>query len=189
MLTRPPKMKALMGTPSGFSQSGSIDGHWPAGAVWTRPKRSTIAGGIVAMPGDLVVEAGHVLRSPVRIEIDSGKVTDVFGDSADADVVRSQLESLDDDRAYDIAEVGWGMSLTRQSGGIGPFDAALMAPGRGLSTAGRVNVRAGSRSDPGVSVTFSLAATSVAVDGQESVADGDLIGQLAPDVYERTAGS
>src|SRR5262245_17793470 len=30
---RPPKMIALIGTPSGFSQSGEIHGHWPAGAV------------------------------------------------------------------------------------------------------------------------------------------------------------
>src|SRR5437667_1713762 len=30
---RPPKMIALMGTPFGFSQSGSIVGHWEAGAV------------------------------------------------------------------------------------------------------------------------------------------------------------
>jgi energy-coupling factor transporter ATP-binding protein EcfA2 len=27
----PPKMKALMGTPSGFSQSASMEGHWLAG--------------------------------------------------------------------------------------------------------------------------------------------------------------
>src|SRR6516162_931278 len=30
---RPPKMNALMGTPSGFSQAGSIVGHCAAGAV------------------------------------------------------------------------------------------------------------------------------------------------------------
>src|SRR5271166_5371986 len=30
---RPPNTNALMGTPSGFSHSGSIDGHCPAGAV------------------------------------------------------------------------------------------------------------------------------------------------------------
>src|SRR4051812_38173611 len=30
---RPPKMIALIGTPFGFSQSGSIVGHWEAGAV------------------------------------------------------------------------------------------------------------------------------------------------------------
>src|SRR5580658_7246817 len=30
---RPPKTIASMGTPSGFSQSGSIEGHWRAGAA------------------------------------------------------------------------------------------------------------------------------------------------------------
>src|SRR5579871_6362303 len=30
---RPPKMKALIGTPLGSSQAGSIVGHWDAGAV------------------------------------------------------------------------------------------------------------------------------------------------------------
>src|SRR5580704_16774337 len=30
---RPPKMKALIGTPFGSSQAGSIVGHWDAGAV------------------------------------------------------------------------------------------------------------------------------------------------------------
>src|SRR5210317_2191821 len=32
-LRRPPKIIALSGTPLGFSQSGSIDGHWLAGEV------------------------------------------------------------------------------------------------------------------------------------------------------------
>src|SRR5262249_16081368 len=30
---RPPKMMALIGTPSGFSQSGETHGHWRMGAV------------------------------------------------------------------------------------------------------------------------------------------------------------
>src|SRR5690349_5929805 len=33
LLRRPPKTKALIGTPLGFSHSGSIEGHWPAGEV------------------------------------------------------------------------------------------------------------------------------------------------------------
>src|SRR5450631_307678 len=32
-LRRPPKMKAPIGTPFGFSQSGSMEGHCPAGEV------------------------------------------------------------------------------------------------------------------------------------------------------------
>src|SRR6185369_4853441 len=33
LLRRPPKTKAAIGTPFGFSHSGSIEGHWPAGEV------------------------------------------------------------------------------------------------------------------------------------------------------------
>src|SRR6266567_4697259 len=33
LLRRPPKIKADIGTPFGFSHSGSIEGHWPAGEV------------------------------------------------------------------------------------------------------------------------------------------------------------
>src|SRR6266581_7893448 len=33
LLRRPPKTKALIGTPLGFSHSGSMEGHWPAGEV------------------------------------------------------------------------------------------------------------------------------------------------------------
>ena len=33
METRPPKMKAEIGTPAGSSQAGSTEGHWLAGAV------------------------------------------------------------------------------------------------------------------------------------------------------------
>jgi hypothetical protein len=33
LLILPPKMNALIGTPSGFSQSASMLGHWLAGAV------------------------------------------------------------------------------------------------------------------------------------------------------------
>lgn len=170
------------------AQQGTL-AHWPAGGVWTRPKRTTITGCVVAMPGDLVVEAGHVLRSPVRVEIEAGKLTEVLGDSADADIVRSQLEHLDDDRAYDIAEIGWGMSLTRPAVGSRPTGTDLLAPGRGASESGRVNVRAGARSETDLGVTLSLAATSCRLDDLDVVADGALTGTLAPDVYERTAGA
>ena len=33
VLRRPPKMMALMGTPSTLSHCGSMTGHWEAGAV------------------------------------------------------------------------------------------------------------------------------------------------------------
>src|SRR6266568_5949144 len=66
LLRRPPKMKALIGTPLGFSQSGSIEGHWPAGAVkrelgWAafRPQP-----GVQGLPCQSVSSAGGVSVIP-----------------------------------------------------------------------------------------------------------------------------
>src|SRR5436190_8112606 len=57
---RPPKMIALMGTPFGFSQSGSIVGHCEAGAV----KR---AFGCAALtPVSLAIAGVHLLPSQSR---------------------------------------------------------------------------------------------------------------------------
>lgn len=163
--------------------------HWPAGQVWCRPKRSTISGCVVAMPGDIVVEAQHLVRSPVRLEINNGKINDVLGDTADADVVRSYLEALDDDHAYDVSEVGWGMNLTRRGSGLGAFDPRRLGAGRGALAAGQVNIRTGSHADTDAGLTLSLSGTSVQVDDVNLIVDGTLDGTLAPDIYERAAGS
>jgi 2,5-dihydroxypyridine 5,6-dioxygenase len=163
--------------------------HWPAGAVWSQPKHSSIAGCIVAMPGDIIHEAGHLIRSPVRLEISKGKINDVLGETADADILRSHLEGVDDEHALDIAEIGWGMNLTRRGSELGPFDTARMAAGRGPLAAGRVNLRSGSRTDAEVGLTLSLGGASVMLDDLELVTNGRLEGVLAPDIYERAAGS
>src|SRR5882762_6996106 len=48
---RPPKMIALIGTPSGFSQSGSMLGHWLAGAVKRALGCAALAPVSFAIPG------------------------------------------------------------------------------------------------------------------------------------------
>lgn len=163
--------------------------HWPSGAVWSVPKLSSIAGCVVAMPGDIIHEADHLIRSPVRLEISRGKINDVLGDTADADILRSHLEGVDNEHALDIAEVGWGMNLTRRGSELGPFDPDRTAAGLGPLAAGQVNLRSGSRTDPEVGVTLSLTGASVIVDDREVVKNGSLEGVLAPDIYERAAGS
>lgn len=175
-------------SPGTVAQPGQL-AHWPAGAVWSLPKRSSITGCVVAMPGDIIHEAGHLIRSPVRLEISNGKINDVLGDTADADILRSHLEAVDDEHALEIAEVGWGMNLTRRGSELGPFDTARMAAGRGPLAAGQVNLRSGSRTDAEVGLTLSLGGASVVVDDLELITNGALEGVLAPDIYERAAGS
>ncbi len=162
--------------------------YWPAGLVSAHPGRGAVNGCVVAMPGDSIAEAGHLIRSPVRIEIENGLLTDVLGDSTDADIVRSQLEALDDPRAFHIAEIGWGMNLVRGDSELTVFDPARLGTGRGPLAAGRVNIgigNAGAVADVGV--TLSLGGTDLAIDDVELISRGVLAGVLAPDIYERAA--
>ncbi len=164
--------------------------RWPSGIVWVRPDADTISGCVLAMPGDLIQEAQHLIRSPVRIEVEKGRITDVIGDSTDADICRTQLESLGDEHAYTVVELGWGMNLTRHATELGVFDPLRLAAGRGPLAAGRVNLRtAGSLDGGDAGVTLSLADATVAIDDVEVIAAGALQGVLAPDIYERAAGS
>ncbi len=158
--------------------------HWPGGAVWARA--SAIDGTIVAMPGDMLSEARHLLRSPVRLEVNRGKLVEVLGDTVDADVVRSYLEGLDHDDAYTITMLGWGMNLTHGASSLARFDPSRLAAGRGPLTAGLVNLRIGGPGQQGM--TLSLADASATVDSLDIVIEGSLHGTLAPDVYERAAG-
>lgn len=163
--------------------------RWPAGVIWTRPKRSSINGCVIVMPGDIIHEAGHLVRSPLRLDVTNGRINEVLGETADADILRTHLEGLEDEHAHDIAEVGWGMNLTRRLSELGPFDLERLGPGRGALAAGQVNVRTGSRVDADAGVTVSLSGATVRVDDLDAIVDGALEGALAPDIYERAAGS
>ncbi len=162
---------------------------WPAGAMWVQPKRSSIVGSVVAMPGDIIHEAHHLIRSPIRLEISNGRINEVHGDSADADILRAHLESLDGEDSHDIAEIGWGMNLSRGATQLGAFEAARLLPGRGPLAAGQINIRTGDRSNPTAGVTLSLSNASLTVDDTPFVTAGRLEGAMAPDIYERAAGS
>lgn len=175
---------------SGLVKEQGQIAHWPAGAVWAHPNETAVSGSVIAMPGDLVCETNHVMRSPVRIELQNGRVVEVLGDTMDADVLRSHLEGLADETAYRVTDVGWGMNFTRHGSDLGVFDAGQVAVGRGPLAAGRVNLRTGHHTAAQqVGVTLSLAHGSVAIDDVLIVSDGTLEGAIAPDVYERAAGN
>lgn len=175
---------AAVSSASGLASAVGDLVHWPGGAVWAQA--SAIDGTIVAMPGDMLSEARHLLRSPVRLEVTRGKLVEVLGETVDADVVRSYLEGLDHDDAYTITMIGWGMNLTHGASSLARFDPLRLAAGRGPLTAGLVNLRIGGPGQHGI--TLSLADASATVDNLDVVIDGSLHGTLAPDVYERAAG-
>jgi hypothetical protein len=161
--------------------------RWPGGRVLVRPVAGAVSGEIVIMPGDLLVDLGHLVRSPMHLRIDDDHITEISGDTDDADLLRAHLEAPASRDAYALAEVGIGM-LALGGGTLGRFDPRLLRPHDGPLRAGVVEVRTGAsivagRTGPG-GVRICLRDTSVAVDGVDLVCAGTLEGSLAPDPYE-----
>lgn len=94
---------------------GATDGpgtiaHWPGGLVVCFPAAGSVEGTLVLAPGDANLTFKEYLRDPVRLEIAGDRIVDIVGGSLDADLLRSYLAAFDEEEAYSVSHVGWGMN-------------------------------------------------------------------------------
>jgi 2,5-dihydroxypyridine 5,6-dioxygenase len=164
------------------SRPGDV-ARFPAATVWCAPDPTLVSGTVVAMPGDVVAEAGHILRSPVRLEIDRGHLVEILGESDDADLIRVQLEHHDTDAAYVVARIGIGLALTRAIAAPSPFSPTRITALPAIAGAGNCTVVFGE------ALTLTLTSASVSVHETPVVIEGRLVGALTPDIYEQAAAS
>ncbi|MFN3215239.1 MAG: hypothetical protein ACE367_01955 [Acidimicrobiales bacterium] len=155
---------------------------WPGGAVWVQPRADIVNGTVIVMPGDVLVGPGTTVRSPVRLEVSGARVVDILGENADADLVRFELEQLDPEKPCRIAEVGFGLSVERRTVTAGP----RVREGAIVREAGRCSLTMRGPG-AGAGLTVALHGASFAVDHLDVLVDGELIGSVAPDVYELAA--
>jgi 2,5-dihydroxypyridine 5,6-dioxygenase len=83
--------------------------HFASALVGTVGNTDGVNGTVVLKPGDIVFPHWRYVSSPVRLTIKSGAIVRIEGD-LDAHLVREYLERFDDERAYGISHVGWGMN-------------------------------------------------------------------------------
>jgi 2,5-dihydroxypyridine 5,6-dioxygenase len=84
--------------------------HWPGGLVVSFPKSGTVNGTLVLDRGDVNLTFKRYLESPVRLTLEADYVTQVEGDGADAELMRSYLAAWGDRNAYAVSHVGFGMN-------------------------------------------------------------------------------
>jgi hypothetical protein len=163
------------------TQSGEVS-KWPAGIFNITPGSESAKGEILITPGDMILEARHVITAPVRLEIHKGRLVEILGESNDANLIRTQLESQSQpDLAYAINSVSLGLNLVRGDKGTSLSDHTRLGLGQGQYTAGWCSVNVGT------SVTVTLTNTSANFDSQTVIDHGDLCGNVQPDLYEKTA--
>ena len=160
--------------------------EFPAGWFGVEPAAGAVRGDIVLMPGDANCSAGRLIHSPVLLRIIDDHVSAIEGESADADILRTQLEYADDPAAYGIAGASIGMNPGAEF--RGPFDDRLLHPVIGRLLAGVVGVSFGTNltaDRPSTQrIGFALRGRDVHIDDLPVVVRGQLDGDFAPDVYE-----
>ncbi|WP_454690671.1 2,5-dihydroxypyridine 5,6-dioxygenase [Achromobacter aloeverae] len=84
--------------------------HFPSGFSFTQGNDGGVNGTVVLQPGDILCAFKKYVESPVTLKIKDGNVVDIAGSGVDAHLIDSYIKSFDDDRAYAISHIGWGLN-------------------------------------------------------------------------------
>ncbi len=179
------------------SETGIVDQSrpvavWPGGRIEVAPAGGTTTGTLIAMPRDLLVDVANYIRSPLTLSIRNDHIADVSGSAGDADLLRSLLGSTGSIDGFGVASVGLGLSLAPVARTAPQSFAPHVDPRDALLAAGSISLTFGPNPNAsrlgGELVTIVVDHHSLAVDGRPLVVDGELQGDIRPDVYE-TAGT
>jgi len=178
---------ALVDSDGGRPAEDGDAAAFPSGWVRLTPAKACVDGQVVLMPGDVNLARGAHIDAPIRLEIRNDLITTIDGDHASADVLRALLERFDRADAYGAAHLGLGLN----PGCARPprlFDDELLDPIVSQLRAGVVTLAFGEnlvadRPCPGVTELV-LPGRTVVADTTALSVEGELVGDVAPDVYE-----
>jgi 2,5-dihydroxypyridine 5,6-dioxygenase len=120
--------------------------HFASALVGTVGNDGGVEGTVVLKPGDILFPHSIYVSTPTRIQIRKGRITRIDG-ALEAVLLTDYMKRFDDDNAYGISHIGWGMSPHAR------WDALAVASAGG-GGAGTIGIGMDSRSFLG-SVMFS----------------------------------
>lgn len=163
------------------SEPGRWD-HFPSGFSFTQGDDGGVDGVVVLQPGDILCAFKQYVQSPVTLRVKAGMVVDIAGDGADAELIRSYMDSFRDPRAFAISHIGWGLnekarwyqfSVTRQLSSEHVMN-ALSFYGNVLFSLGP-NVELGGTNDTACHLDLPMRNCSLWLDDLEILRDGDVV--------------
>lgn len=84
--------------------------YWPAGLCLCFPLENTTNGTIVLDVGDINLTFKRYFDSKVVLTIENDRVVSIEGDGLDAQLMRTYYEGWEDQNAYAVSHVGWGLN-------------------------------------------------------------------------------
>jgi len=164
-------------TEYGFTDEPGRWDHWPSGFLFTGGTDDGVNGRVVISPGDIIYPFKTYTRTPIEVTIESGRIVDIRGEF-DADLMRDYMASFDDERAYGIAHIGWGLNekarwsyLATDRRGLGMHGRSYY--GNVLFSTGP-NQELGGTNDTQCHVDIPMRGCSLYLDDEPIVVDGDI---------------
>jgi 2,5-dihydroxypyridine 5,6-dioxygenase len=152
--------------------------HWPSGFLFTGGADDGVDGKVVIAPGDVILPFKSYVRTPIELAIEQGRIVDTRGE-VDADLLKDYMESFDDERAYGIAHIGWGMDerarwscLASDTRGMGMEIRSFY--GNVLFSTGP-NGELGGANDTACHVDVPMRSCSLFLDDEPIVVNGDIV--------------
>jgi 2,5-dihydroxypyridine 5,6-dioxygenase len=115
---------ARVGGVWGFTAKPGTLTHWPGGLVLAFPAAGTVNGTLVLDRGDVNLTFKRYLHDAVRLQIADDHVTDVIGDSPDAEMMRGHFAAWGERAAYAVSHVGWGLNRRARWDALAFYDKA-----------------------------------------------------------------
>ena len=85
-------------------------GSAPGALIAFYPNTGTVNGRVVLNRGDVNLTFKRYIENPIGLTIKDDYITDIEGDSLDAELMRSYFSAWGDREAYAISHLGWGMT-------------------------------------------------------------------------------
>jgi 2,5-dihydroxypyridine 5,6-dioxygenase len=101
---------ARVGGVWGFTSRPGTLQHWPGGLALAFPCAHSVDGTLVLDRGDVNLTFKRYLADAVRLTIEDDHVTEVIGDSPDAELMRGHFAAWGERAAYAVSHVGWGLN-------------------------------------------------------------------------------
>ena len=156
---------------------------WPSGYVEFLSDVSNFDAEIVLMPGDIIDDAFHLVKSPVVLQIRGGNIVEVIGESSDANILKAQLESFTDrEHAYQVKGFSIGLLFFNNDYFSGPFDPKKVNAIGSTLRGGWTTLIFGS--DAAKSLSLTLTSSNLLFDNVEVFFRGNFAATMEPDMYE-----
>ena len=165
-------------TEYGYTDEPGRWDHWPSGFLFSGGRDDGVDGRVVIAPGDIVYPFNRYVQSPIELTIEAGRIADIRG-GLDADLMDDYMRGFNDDNAYGISHIGWGLNercrwsaLATDTRGIGMEGRAFY--GNVLFSTGP-NQELGGTNDTACHFDIPMRNCTLSLDDEPIVVNGDVV--------------